>query len=126
MIDICNRIGRGAATALFSAAAILASSSGFAIPSYDGLWIVSIITEKGTCDPGYRYPVRITNGELVNGGSDPFTITGKVMPTGAVTVTVSAGGNSASGSGRLAGNAGTGSWSGGECSGTWTAERRDS
>ena len=82
------------------------------------------MTEKGDCDRGYRYPVRITNGVLGNGGSDPFTITGRVAPSGAITVTVSGGGKSAIGSGRLAGNIGEGHWTGGECSGSWTAERR--
>jgi hypothetical protein len=88
------------------------------------LWSVSIVTEKGDCDRGYRYPVRISNGTLANAGDTMFTITGKVAGTGAVTVTVNAAGRSATGSGRLAGNIGTGSWSGGACSGSWTAERR--
>jgi hypothetical protein len=106
------------------ASAIIASTASFAVPSYDGLWSVSIITKKGDCDPGYRYPVRISNGVLANAGDSSFTITGKVAGTGAVTVTVSAGGRSATGSGRLAGNAGLGSWTGGACSGSWTAQRR--
>jgi hypothetical protein len=108
------------------ASAIIASTASFAVPRYDGLWSVSIITEKGDCDPGYRYPVRIANGMLANAGDAVFTISGRVGGTGAITVTVSGGGKSASGSGRLAGNIGTGSWAGGSCSGSWTAERRGS
>ncbi len=106
------------------AAAIIASTASFAVPRYDGLWSVSIVTEKGDCDRGYRYPIRISNGLLANAGNSVFTITGRVGGTGAITVTVSGGGRSASGSGRLAGNAGVGSWNGGSCSGSWTAERR--
>jgi hypothetical protein len=106
------------------AGTIVASTASFAVPRYDGLWSVSIVTEKGDCDRGYRYPVRISNGTLANAGDTMFTITGKVAGTGAVTVTVNAAGRSATGSGRLAGNIGTGSWSGGACSGSWTAERR--
>ena len=106
------------------ASAILASTASFAVPRYDGLWSVSIVNEKGDCDRGYRYPIRISNGLLANAGDSVFTITGKVGGTGAITVTVSGGGRSAIGSGRLAGNMGTGSWTGGSCSGTWTAERR--
>jgi hypothetical protein len=106
------------------ASAMIASTASFAVPRYDGLWSVSIITEKGDCDPGYRYPVRISNGMLANAGDSMFTVTGRVGGTGAITVTVSAGGRSATGSGRLAGNAGTGMWTGGSCSGSWTAERR--
>jgi hypothetical protein len=106
------------------ATAILASTPGLALPRYDGLWSVSIVTEKGDCDRGYRYPVRISNGMLANAGDAVFTITGRVVGTGAITVTVSGGGKTASGSGRLAGNIGTGSWAGESCSGSWTAERR--
>ena len=106
------------------ASAIIASTASFAVPRYDGLWSVSIVTEKGDCDRGYRYPIRISNGLLANAGDSVFTITGKVGGTGAITVSVSGGGRSAIGSGRLAGNMGTGSWTGGSCSGTWTAERR--
>ncbi len=106
------------------ASAIIASTASFAVPRYDGLWSVSIVTEKGDCDRGYRYPIRISNGTLANAGNSVFTITGRVGGTGAITVTVSGGGRSASGSGRLAGNAGMGSWIGGACSGSWTAERR--
>jgi len=107
-----------------AASAIMASTASLAVPRYDGLWSVSIVTEKGDCDPGYRYPVRISNGMLANGGDSVFTVTGRVGGTGAITVTVSAGGRSATGSGRLAGNMGMGSWTGGSCSGSWTAERR--
>ena len=96
------------------------------MPRYDGVWSVLIVTEKGDCDRGYRYPIRIAHGVLANGGDDAFTITGKVAPTGAITVTVSHGSSSATGSGRLSGNVGEGFWSGGSCSGTWTAERRSS
>src|SRR6516164_2421558 len=106
------------------ASAIAASTASFAVPRYDGLWSVSIVTEKGDCDRGYRYPIRISNGLLANAGDSVFTITGKVGGTGAITVAVSGGGRSAIGSGRLAGNIGTGSWAGGSCSGSWTAERR--
>jgi hypothetical protein len=106
------------------ATTIIASTASFAVPRYDGLWSVSIVTEKGDCDRGYRYPIRISNGLLANAGDSVFTITGKVGGTGAITVAVSGGGRSAIGSGRLAGNIGTGSWAGGSCSGSWTAERR--
>jgi hypothetical protein len=122
-----NRTDRTAPSviaAAIMAGAIIASTASFAVPRYDGLWSVSIVTEKGDCDRGYRYPIRISNGTLANAGDTMFTITGKVAGTGAVTVTVNAAGRSATGSGRLAGNIGTGSWSGGACSGSWTAERR--
>jgi len=111
----------GAGTLAF--AAMAATPVGSA-PSYDGVWSVVIMTERGSCDRAYRYPIRIQNGAVLAEGSSPATITGKVAGNGSVTVTVSAGSKSAIGSGRLSGTAGVGSWKGGECSGTWEAERR--
>jgi len=131
-IDQTGRRAPGAIAAAIAIAsaivptAIIASTPTFAVPRYDGLWSVSIVTEKGDCDRGYRYPVRISNGLLANAGDAVFTITGRVGGAGAITVTVSGGGRSAIGSGRLAGNTGTGSWTGGSCSGSWSAERRGS
>ena len=117
----------GALFTLVAASATVATTSTYAVPAYDGLWSVSIITEKGDCDRGYRYPIRIQNGSLANAGSvTAITINGKVQPTGAITVIVSSGSKSATGSGRLSGDIGEGHWSGGECSGSWTAERRTS
>jgi len=124
MTNLTHRVSRNALCSLVAAGAIFATTQSFAVPSYDGSWSVLVMTQKGTCDPAYRYPVRISNGHLVNAGDNAFTITGAVQPTGAITVTVSAGGKSASGSGKLAGNEGAGMWTGGACSGTWTAERR--
>src|SRR5271157_2168469 len=124
MTALNDRTGRRVLFALIAAAATLTASTSFSGPAYDGMWSVLVHTEKGDCDPGYRYPIRIQNGHLVNAGDTAFTISGAVAPTGAITVTVAAGGKSASGSGHLAGNGGGGSWSGGACSGSWTAERR--
>jgi hypothetical protein len=129
-IDQTRRRAPGAIAAAIAiagtivATAIIASTASFALPRYDGLWSVSVVTEKGDCDRGYRYPVRISNGMLANAGDTVFTITGRVGGTGTITVTVSGGGRSATGSGRLAGSLGMGSWIGGSCSGSWTAERR--
>jgi hypothetical protein len=92
--------------------------------SYDGNWSVVIITEKGTCDRAYRYPVRITGGSVGYAGEASFNVSGRVAPNGSVTVSVSRGEKRASGSGKLSGDSSAGSWSGGECSGTWQAERR--
>ena len=94
--------------------------------SFDGTWSVLIVTERGTCDRAYRYPVRISHGSVGYAGEASFNVTGKVGANGAVTVTVSRGSQSASGSGRLSLTDGIGHWrtAGGECSGTWSAERR--
>ena len=57
-------------------------------PNFDGAWSVLIVTEKGTCDRAYRYPIKIENGTVDYAGSASFTVTGKVGANGAVTVTV--------------------------------------
>jgi hypothetical protein len=117
-----------------TALAILAMSSVPAAPapisagkaSYDGTWSVLIVTQQGKCDRAYRYPVRISNGSVGYAGEASFNVTGRVGANGAVTVTVSRGSQSASGSGMLSTSDGSGYWrtASGECSGTWTAERR--
>lgn len=95
-------------------------------PSFDGAWSVLIVTEKGTCDRAYRYPVRISNGSVGYAGEASFNVSGSVGPNGSVTVMVSKGNQSARGSGQLSTTDGSGRWvaGSGECSGTWTAERR--
>jgi hypothetical protein len=123
-MDLSKKAARCAFAALLAGAATLMTTTSYAGPRYDGLWSVSVVTEKGDCDPGYRYPIRIENGKLANAGDTAFTITGAVAPTGAITVTVSAAGKSATGLGRLDANEGGGHWTGGACSGSWTAERR--
>ena len=124
---------RTAASAL-AALAILGSTlaPAFAAPiaagkaNFDGQWSVLIVTEKGTCDRAYRYPIKIQNGSVDYAGSASFNVSGQVGAGGAVTVTVSRGNQSASGSGRLSATDGSGRWTAGsgECSGSWTAERR--
>jgi hypothetical protein len=118
-----NRIRLGVG-ALVAATVALTTTASFAIPSYDGLWSVSIVTQKGDCIASYRYPMRISHGVLANGGDMAINVSGKVAADGAVLVLVSHGDTRAAGSGHLAANAGHGSWKTSSCSGSWTAERR--
>jgi hypothetical protein len=104
-------------------AVTLATTPSFAMPRYDGVWTVSIVTTKGDCVAAYRYRMRIANGVLANGGDPAINVNGKVAASGAIIVTVSRGDSRAAGSGRLSGIGGSGSWSGPSCSGSWTAER---
>src|SRR5512132_4581038 len=110
------------AFALLAASAIPASAAPITAgkQSLDGTWSVLIVTEKGTCDRAYRYPVRISNGSVGYAGEASFNVTGRVGANGAVTVTVSRGSQSASGSGMLSTSDGSGYWrtASGECSGT--------
>src|ERR1043166_3740815 len=78
--------------------------------SLDGTWSVLIVTEQGKCDRAYRYPVRISNGAVGYAGEASFNVSGSVGANGAVTVTVSKGGQSAKGTGQLSGDGGSGRW----------------
>ena len=108
------------------AATVPASAPAFARTNYDGKWSVLIVTHKGSCDRAYRYPVKIDNGSVGYAGDSSFTVSGKVGDNGAVTVKVARGNQSANGQGRLSATDGSGMWTAGtgDCSGTWTAERR--
>ena len=117
---------RAAALAAFVVASLAPASAGPIKATFDGQWSVLIVTEKGRCDRAYRYPVRIENGTVGYAGTAAFNISGAVGNNGAVTVTVSRGSQSATGTGRMSATDGSGIWiaSSGECSGTWSAERR--
>jgi len=94
---------------------------------YDGLWSVSIVTVVGDCDRGYRYPLRIVGGHVLKADDDSaYAVAGAVGRGGAIGVTISGGGQTATGRGRLWRGQGRGVWrtSNGRCSGNWTAERR--
>jgi hypothetical protein len=103
------------------------TSEALARGPYDGTWSVLIVTDSGSCDRAYRYALRIADGRVFY--DDPsFSVSGHVDARGNVSVGVSAGGQSANGSGRLTGDYGDGRWSGrsstSACSGHWEAERR--
>jgi hypothetical protein len=124
MVNIVRNHLRFGAGALVAAAVALTATASFAAPRYDGLWSVSIVTQKGDCIASYRYPMRIANGVLANGGDMAINVSGRVAGDGAVFVTISHGDTRAAGAGRLAATAGSGSWKTSSCSGSWTAERR--
>lgn len=109
-------------------AVLFSAASAEARTPYDGAWSVLIVTEHGTCDRGYRYPLRIVNGRVGYAGDASFDISGRVGKGGSVSVRVSRGSSFATGRGRLSANFGSGTWRGqsssSACSGTWTAERR--
>ncbi len=96
--------------------------------NFDGDWSVVIETRSGACMPTLRYPLAISNGIVTNGGEAAATVQGQVAPSGAVKVTVQAGGSWANGSGRLSATVGSGVWQGqgtsGLCQGIWQAQRR--
>jgi hypothetical protein len=95
--------------------------------SFDGPWSVLVVTRSGTCDQAYRYGVTIVGGVVYYAGGGPVSLTGRVSPSGNVTVRVSSGPQYALGSCRLSRSTGSGSWRGqgpnGSCAGVWSATR---
>jgi hypothetical protein len=104
-----------------------ASAAPAGVTQFDGNWSVSIVTDAGECDRGYRYALRIAGGKIYY-DNPSFDISGQVNPGGQVRVVVKAGSQVAVGTGRMSRDYGTGSWSGqsptSHCSGHWEAERR--
>jgi hypothetical protein len=93
--------------------------------SFDGPWSVVVTTRSGPCDASYRYGVMIRGSSVSYMGGGAVNVSGRVSKSGQVSVSVSAGGQSAVGSGRLSNGRGGGTWHGrnasGSCSGTWSA-----
>ncbi len=98
------------------------------INAFDGRWSVVIHTQAGGCGPEYRYGVQIINGNITTDAGESAGVSGRVLPNGAVSVSVSGGGANAVGQGRLSPNTGGGTWhgqsSGESCAGVWQAARR--
>jgi hypothetical protein len=113
---------------------ISAACAGLALPHAaqaavrDGNWSVLVITERGECDRGYRYEVKVENGHISYNGNAGINLAGTVSADGATRVSIKAGENGASGTGHLSARSGTGVWHGigasGTCAGRWKAELR--
>jgi hypothetical protein len=114
---------------LFVLAAIASAISApvLARTPYDGSWSVVIVTRSGACEPTSRFGVEIVNGRVIGPGGSGAAVAGQVSRAGAVSVSVRAQGQWASGYGRLGGSGGSGRWRGqgtaGSCAGTWVAQR---
>jgi hypothetical protein len=93
--------------------------------AYDGSWELVFVTQRGACDPTYNFSVNISNGVVTNPNLVRFR--GYVARSGAVRASVTVQDKYASGSGRLSGASGRGTWSGhsgsARCLGYWTAQR---
>jgi hypothetical protein len=94
--------------------------------AFDGAWSVVMQTTQGNCPATVRAGVHILGGHLL-AEDQSYGIDGRVAPSGVVRVTVSAAGQSGGAFGHLSRAAGRGRWQtqSGECSGAWTAARRD-
>lgn len=117
---------RGLLVATTLAAALMpAASDARGAGSYDGVWNVVFATTRGTCSSGYSVPFTVAGNRVSSAGGGK--VDGQVNRAGSVAVRVKVGASHASGGGRLAGNVGSGAWtgviSGDHCSGTWQATR---
>ena len=128
MKNIFRSMLLAAAAALsLASAGVPSATAQVARPSaFDGNWSVVIYTLRGDCTQSVRAALRIAGGR-VYALDQSFQAYGAVGPSGAIRVTVAAGNQSASGTGRLSQTTGRGLWrtATGECSGQWAAERRN-
>ena len=92
---------------------------------FDGSWNLAFVTQSGTCDPAYSFTVDVSNGQVTHPNLVKFR--GYVQKSGVVHASVTVQDKYASGSGRLSGTTGKGTWSGHSgsvrCLGYWTAQR---
>jgi hypothetical protein len=92
---------------------------------FDGPWSMAATTTQGSCDRSVRYRIIIIDGQVLSG--DVNGVSGRVTPSGSVTVTVRRRESTVSGTGRLGASSGSGRWTAqspsGRCLGEWQAER---
>jgi hypothetical protein len=119
----CTALAGAAATQPSYAAPRSVAGRGTA---FDGSWSVVMQTTRGNCPAAVRAGIRILGGRL-SAEDQTYGLNGRVGPSGAVQVTVSAAGQTGGAFGHLWRDAGRGRWqtSSGECAGEWTAARRE-
>jgi hypothetical protein len=110
------------ATLNFAAAPMVKAASRF-----DGEWKGVALTKSGGCDGVYRFSGQIIDG-IVRFPIAPNNVSGRVVPSGAVSVSAAMGNNHGLAWGRLSSKSGHGSWKAhlGDvyCSGVWSVERQ--
>ena len=106
--------------------ATLASGSVAAAPSqgrFDGSWGIEVLTERGGCEPVYRYYIVIAQNAV-----RVKSMMGEVSPevAGRIDTRIGAADDPVAIRGRLDSAAGTGTWTAPArgCGGRWVAERR--
>src|SRR5580692_6296037 len=77
--------------ATLAASALMPATDVRAGSKFDGQWSVVVYTASGKCDPSYRFSGQIVNGEI-SYAYNMVEVTGRVDPSGAVHVQVSASG----------------------------------
>jgi hypothetical protein len=90
--------------------------------TFDGAWNVQIASQNAACPSGTTVSIGISNGQVASNNS-LMSASGRVAEAGTISVNLASGMKHAVGFGHLAGTSGSGTWRGGLCSGTWTAQR---
>jgi hypothetical protein len=94
-----------------AAACLIAPASvAHARSAYDGSWDLVFVTQRGACDPTYNFTVNVSDGVVTHPNLVRFR--GHVAKSGSVHASVTVQDKFASGTGRLFGTSGRGSWSG--------------
>jgi hypothetical protein len=112
-----------------AALACLLTGAPAAASSFDGAWGIQVVTERGQCDPVYRYYIVIQNNAVhvrsMMGEVSPEAA-GRINPNGRIDTRIGAPEDPVGIRGKLAGAAGAGSWTAPArgCAGRWVAERR--
>ena len=112
--------------------ATLASGSVAAAPSqgrFDGSWGIEVLTERGGCEPVYRYYIVIAQNAVrvksMMGEVSP-EVAGRINPSGAIDSRIGSADDPVSIRGRLKDAGGSGTWTAPArgCAGRWVAEKR--
>ena len=114
-------------TVTIAAALRLSGGVASAQQRFDGNWSVQVVTQTGSCQKAYRFPVVIQNGQVRYGGAEGIAVSGAVTSKGVIRGNFGVGSAQASVSGRLSSRTGSGTWVGSgsfNCSGQWQAEKR--
>jgi hypothetical protein len=93
-----------------------------AAASFDGEWSVHIASSNSQCGDGATASFGISNGRVASAGG-MMTASGHVADSGSISVSLAHGLKHAVGFGHLSGTAGSGTWHGAMCQGTWTAQK---
>jgi hypothetical protein len=113
------------AAALLASVAVPAPADAARPGAYDGTWNVTFSPQAGNCHATNTVPFNVYGTQVSSAGGGK--VTGGVSRNGSVSVRIIVGASWADGRGRLAGNTGTGRWSGlitgDRCSGSWVASR---
>jgi hypothetical protein len=118
------------ASLLLPVALTLLGDPALAQQQFDGNWTVEAIPEKGVCKRARRYAVAVENGSIRNAGPRRVrvTTTGGLEGSGRIRGSIRSDKTRVDVAGSLSGRSGSGEWviaGRVNCSGRWTAEKRN-